>query len=175
MTLQPNKDQQTVTTDGKRIQTLPEGVHLHAAMTQTDERGTVCEVFNPAWGFSDLPLVYIYEFTVRPRKIKGWVVHRKQEDRIFLSRGTVKIVLYDDRINSSTYQQISIVHLSEYHRALINYPAGVYHAIQNVGDKTALLLNMPTQPYNHADPDKYRLPLNTDQIPYRFDTNGAGW
>jgi dTDP-4-dehydrorhamnose 3,5-epimerase len=33
---------------------------------------------------------------------------------------------------------------------------------------------MPTRPYDHADPDKYRLPLDNDVIPFRFD-EAPGW
>jgi dTDP-4-dehydrorhamnose 3,5-epimerase len=28
--------------------------------------------------------------------------------------------------------------------------------------------------YDHANPDKYRLPLDTDLIPYKFE-NSRGW
>jgi dTDP-4-dehydrorhamnose 3,5-epimerase len=37
-----------------------------------------------------------------------------------------------------------------------------------------MLINMPSQAYNHANPDKYRLPINNDYIPYKFETN-PGW
>ena len=48
-------------------------------------------------------------------------------------------------------------------------PAGVYHAHQNLGSEDALFISMPTRAYNHADPDVYRLPVNNDVIPYRFE------
>ena len=31
-----------------------------------------------------------------------------------------------------------------------------------------------TRPYDHAHPDKYRLPIDTDRIPHKFG-RGAGW
>jgi len=31
-----------------------------------------------------------------------------------------------------------------------------------------MMVNMPTRQYNHENPDKYRLPLDTDLIPYDF-------
>jgi dTDP-4-dehydrorhamnose 3,5-epimerase len=37
-----------------------------------------------------------------------------------------------------------------------------------------MFINLPTAPYKHADPDKYRLPLDTDEIPYQFE-KGLGW
>jgi dTDP-4-dehydrorhamnose 3,5-epimerase len=37
----------------------------------------------------------------------------------------------------------------------------------------AVLINFPTMPYDHANPDKYRLPLDTKLIPHSFgDTKG---
>ena len=43
-----------------------------------------------------------------------------------------------------------------------------WHAVQNVGHEEAAFINMPSQPYRHDDPDKYRLPLENDVIPYRL-------
>lgn len=86
--------------------------------------------------------------TIRPNHVKGWGVHYEQDDRIFLSQGSVKIVLYDDRPQPPTYRMINEIYMSEYRRGLIIFPHHVYHAIQNIGDKDALLLNMPTKPYN---------------------------
>jgi dTDP-4-dehydrorhamnose 3,5-epimerase len=171
---QSKKDIQTVTTDGELVAPMIEGVRIRPARTLPDDRGTVCEIFNPAWGFDDEPLVYAYQITIRANKIKGWVVHYEQDDRLFISQGTLKIVLYDDRAESPTYRLISEVYLGEHNRALIRIPRGVFHALQNVGDSEALFINMPTRPYNHANPDKRRLPLDTDLIPYRFETR-LGW
>ena len=64
--------------------------------------------------------------------------------------------------------------LSEYRRGLINIPAGVWHAERNLGQTDAVVINFPTMPYDHSSPDKYRLPLDTDRIPYRFE-NVRGW
>jgi dTDP-4-dehydrorhamnose 3,5-epimerase len=50
----------------------------------------------------------------------------------------------------------------------VSIPAGVWHAVQNVGHDEAAFINMPSQPYRHDDPDKYRLPLENDVIPYRL-------
>ncbi len=106
--------------------------------------------------------------------MKGWIVHRKQDDRLFLSRGAVRFGLYDDRPDSPTRGLLSLFTISERNRARIVIPRGVYHALQNVGEGEAVFLNMPTEPYDHADPDKYRLPLKNDLIPFAFD-DAAGW
>lgn len=170
----PQKDAQTVTPAGQSVQPLIHGVRLRYALTIPDERGTICEMYNPAWDFSDAPLVYVYQTTVRPGKVKGWVVHRKQDDRLFITLGSLKWVLYDDRPDSPTYKKLNVLYLSEQNRGLLLVPSGVYHAVQNVGYTDAVFINMPTRAYDYADPDKYRLPLNTDLIPYRFENRLGG-
>jgi dTDP-4-dehydrorhamnose 3,5-epimerase len=112
--------------------------------------------------------------TVRPRQIKGWIVHQIQDDRLFVAFGALKIVLYDARLDSPTYRMITENVLTERNRGSIRIPRGVFHAVQNIGDVDAVYVNCPTHPYNHADPDKFRLPPDTDEIPYSFEQR-LGW
>lgn len=165
---QTRKDVATVTAAGELIQELIAGVQVRRALTHADERGTVCEVLDLRWGFTDDPLVYVYHVTIRPGQVKGWVVHRKQNDRLFAYAGVVRIVLYDGRADSDTFGRVNVFHLGEHDRALLSIPAGVYHGIRNVGDRETAFVNLPSQPYQHDDPDKYRLPIDNDVIPYRL-------
>ena len=174
MSAQPRKDIQSVTPEGVSVGALIHGVLIRPAVTQTDERGTLCEILNPQWGFHPEPITYVYQFTIRPGMTKGWHVHYLHDDRIFHSQGTVKVVLYDDRPESPTYRMLNEIYRSEHERGIMVIPAHVFHAHQNIGAGDALMISMPTRLYDHADPDVYRLPLDTDQIPYRFETR-AGW
>ena len=168
------KDAQTVTAEGQTVSPLIDGVLIQPAITQADERGTVCEILNPTRCVHPGPLVYVYQFTIRPGKVKGWHVHYLHEDRNFISQGTIKVVLYDSRPESPTFRMVNEIYRSEHHRDLMVIPAHVFHAFQNVGSADALLVSMPTRPYNHADPDVYRLPVLNDVIPYRFEER-LGW
>jgi len=171
---EPVQDKQTVTSDGESTQKLPFGVTFHDVVTQVDDRGEVCEHFDPRWHWHDDPLVFVYSFMIRPGLIKGWGLHKKHEDRYFIVYGDLEVVLYDVRSDSPTHGLVSKIVLSERRRRLMNIPANVWHADHNIGSKDALIINFPTIPYDHVNPDKYRLPLDTDQIPYKFD-NPRGW
>jgi dTDP-4-dehydrorhamnose 3,5-epimerase len=162
------RDSQTVTAEGRSVQELLEGVRVRPATTQLDERGSICEIYSPAWGFTDEPVVWVYQTTIRPGQAKGWVLHLEQDDRLFFSTGDVKVVLYDARPESPTFGQVNVHCFGESNRGLLRIPAGVYHAIQNVGQHDVVFVNLPTQPYNHERPDKYRLPLDTPEIPYKL-------
>lgn len=166
------KDPQTVTSAGERLQPIIDGVVIRPAITHSDERGEICEIYNPAWGIASDPLVYVYAASVRPGRVKGWVYHKSQSDRMFVLLGFLKIVLFDLRPDSPTKGVLNEIFLSERNRGLLFIPAEVAHAVQNIGQTDAVFINMPDRPYNHADPDKYR--LSRDRVPYDFD-KGPGW
>ncbi len=168
------RDKETVKPDGKEVTKLPHGVSFYESKTHVDDRGTLCEMFNPSWGWHKVPLKYAYFITIRPGKVKGWAVHRHHEDRYFIMFGDLELVLYDSRKNSPTYKKVFKIYLSEKNRRAINIPAGVYHAIQNIDDRDVILANFPTKLFDYKNPDKYRLPYNTKEIPHNFDAP-RGW
>jgi dTDP-4-dehydrorhamnose 3,5-epimerase len=165
----------TVTPSGERLDQLPDGVSLRDAVVHVDDRGSVCELFDPRWGWSDDPLVYAYFFTLRPGMVKGWGMHMEHEDRYFILYGDLEVVLYDDRADSPTRGLVARIYLSDQHRRLMNIPPGIWHANRNVGQRDVTAINFPTQPYDHLNPDKYKLPIDTDKIPYSFEEGTRGW
>jgi dTDP-4-dehydrorhamnose 3,5-epimerase len=172
--MKPRQDVETVKPDGRTVAPLVDGVVIRNATTQIDDRGTLCEILRPDWGFHPAPFSYVYQFSIRPGKVKGWHQHHQHDDRIFLSQGTVKVVLYDPRPESPTYRMINEIHRSELQRSIMVIPQFVWHAHQNIGATDALFISMPTRLYEHGSPDVYRLPLENDVIPYKFEQR-LGW
>jgi dTDP-4-dehydrorhamnose 3,5-epimerase len=166
--VEPIPDHPTVTSDGERLAPLIDGVLVRPATVHSDARGTLTEIFNPAWDWTGEPLVYVYQATVRPGQLKGWVVHLGQDDRLFFDEGTAKVVLYDARVGSPTKGMINELFLGAANRVLLRIPAGVFHAVANVGDADLRFVNLPTRPYEHGRPDKARLPAGSRAIPYTF-------
>jgi dTDP-4-dehydrorhamnose 3,5-epimerase len=168
------KDRQMVTPDGKSVETLVEGVSFHDVPTHSDSRGTVVEIFDPRWQWHPDPLVFAYSFTLRPGCAKGWNLHKLHDDRYCLLQGEMELILYDVRPTSSTCGCVSRIVLSEHHRRLVNIPKFVWHADVNIGTQGCVVINFPTMSYNHADPDKYRLPLDSPLIPCSLE-GFRGW
>lgn len=168
------KDVQTVTQDSTPLNRLPDGCWLRSATPHSDARGMLVEILNSEWALDNHPIEQVYMTTLRPGIVKGWALHKQHEDRYFVVSGDMQLVLYDVRPESSTYGQVFSIVLSDRHHAVINVPVNVWHADWNIGTKDVVLLNMPSRRYNHANPDKYRLPLDTDLIPYSFP-GATGW
>ena len=169
------RDAETVTSDGRSVAPLPDGVVLRPLTTHVDDRGSVCELYDPRWGAHPDPLVFAYAFTILPGRSKGWGIHREHDDRYAFVNGRLEVVLHDAREDSPTHGLTSTLRISEYHRALLTIPAGVWHAERNIGTTDVLVVNFPTIQYDHANPDKYRLPLDTDELPVRLGPEWHGW
>ncbi len=169
------RDVQTVTPEGQQLLTLPEGMIVRDLVTHVDDRGSVIELYDPRWGVSPDDLVFAYQFTIRPGKAKGWGIHRQHEDRYAFLDGELELAFYDAREGSATSGQESRLVLSPYHRKLVTIPRGVWHAERNLGATDARVVNFPTIMYDHSNPDKYRLPLDTDELPVTLGPGWVGW
>lgn len=169
------KDPALVSSEGKPLQPLPHGATFREVPTHCDERGTVVELFDTRWGWHDVPIEFVYSYTLRPNRVKGWGMHLLHEDRYFVLSGEMKIVMFDGRENSPTRGQVSSIVLSSYQRRIFNIPQGIWHANWNIGSTDVIVVNFPTIPYEHANPDKYRLPLNCDEIPFKFPSDVVGF
>lgn len=175
MTLRHAKrDTQTVDSAGKHVDGLLDGMTFREVIRHRDARGSVLELFDPRWEWHPDPLVFAYMFTIRPGVAKGWGLHKDHEDRYFVVAGEMEVVLYDPRPDSSTYKRILRVVLSADRPRLMNVPKNVWHADHNLGSADVLVVNFPTIQYDHTNPDKYRLPLHTDLIPFQFG-EVTGW
>jgi dTDP-4-dehydrorhamnose 3,5-epimerase len=106
--------------------------------------------------------------------VKGWNLHREHEDRYVVLAGDMELVLFDPRPDSSTCGEVCQVVLNGRERTIVNVPANVWHADHNIGTTDLVVVNFPTLPYEHVNPDKYRLPLDTPLIPHSFGS-APGW
>jgi dTDP-4-dehydrorhamnose 3,5-epimerase len=130
-----------------------------------DERGWLMEILRCDDDvFEKFGQVYLT--TAYPGVVKAWHYHRKQTDNFTCIHGMMKVVLYDARKESPTYREIIEVFAGEKNPVLISVPPGVYHGFKGIGPETAYFLSIPTLPYNYSEPDEYRLPPDSPEIPY---------
>jgi len=111
-----------------------------------------------------------YLTTCFPGIVKAWHMHEYQEDNICAIRGNVKLVLSDLREKSRTAMEINEFFMGEQKPLLIKIPPGVYHGFTPLGGETAVLLNIPSKPYDREKPDEHRLPIDTGKIDYSWPT-----
>lgn len=142
-----------------------DGVHVKQLKPIPDERGYLYEMLR-----SDDPFFQqfgqCYLTAVYPGVVKGWHWHKLQTDHFVCVKGMAKVVLYDRRENSPTHGEVNEFFMGERHPILLVIPKGVLHGMKGVGTETAMIINLPTHPYNHSDPDEHRVDPHDNDIPY---------
>ena len=142
-----------------------EGVEIKQLTKHADERGSLMELLRcddaifRKFGQAYVSLNY-------PGVVRGWHYHKKQDDHLAVVKGMAKVALYDAREGSPTQGQVDEFFLGEQNNILLKIPVGVMHGYKTVGAEPSLLINFPSEPYDPQEPDEYRLPWDTDQIPY---------
>jgi len=168
------KDGQIVTSDWHNVQRTIDGVALREVLHVPRDHGVITETYRTEWDPSGLPVVHVYQSRLYPGAIGAWSCHAKTIDRLFVNQGHLKVVLYDGREESATFRTVMELHAGDLRPTFVVIPIGVWHGIQNVGTGDALMLNYPSHAYDYANPDHYRLPWDSDEIPYRWvPANGA--
>jgi len=142
-----------------------EGVKVRKLRLIPDERGYLMEMLRSDWEEYD-KFGQVYVTAVYPGAVKGWHYHKIQTDHFICVHGMAKVVLYDGREGSPTHGEVNEFFLGDQNAMLLKIPPGVMHGFKGIGQEMALIVNVPTEMYNYEQPDEYRLPAHTDQIPY---------
>jgi dTDP-4-dehydrorhamnose 3,5-epimerase len=142
-----------------------DGVILKQLKVIPDERGWLMEILRcDEPQFTQFGQVYFT--TAYPNVVKAWHYHRKQTDNFTCIHGMMKVALYDARNGSKTHKSLMELFIGDRNPVLVTVPPGVYHGFKAIGTETAYFLSIPTLPYHYAEPDEYRLPPDTPEIPY---------
>jgi dTDP-4-dehydrorhamnose 3,5-epimerase len=147
------------------MEPMIEGVLLKPLRVIPDERGWLMEILRcDEEIFHQFGQVYLT--TAYPNVVKSWHYHKKQTDNFTCIRGMMKVALYDARKDSPTFKILMELFVGEKNPMLISVPPEVYHGFKAIGAETAYFLSIPTLPYNYQEPDEFRLPPDTEEIPY---------
>lgn len=160
------KDTQQISEDWQKLSASIAGVSVREVRHVPRDHGVITEIFRPEWDPTGLPVAQVYQSRLFVGALGAWSCHGRSTDRLFVNQGQVKIVLYDGREQSRTRGNLMELYAGDARPSLIVIPPGVWHGLQCLGNVDALVLNCPTEAYDYADPDHYRLPWDTPQIPY---------
>jgi dTDP-4-dehydrorhamnose 3,5-epimerase len=132
-----------------------------------DERGRLMEIMRRD---DDLFVQFgqVYLTTTYPHVVKAWHYHKKQDDFITCVKGSLKLVLYDNREGSPTRDEVNEFFIGDFNPMLVKVPKMVYHGWKCVSEEEALVINIPTEPYDRESPDEFRLDPHQNNIPYTW-------
>ena len=145
-----------------------DGVQVKSLKRIPDERGRLMEILrNDEDIFTGFGQVYMT--TTYPQVVKAWHYHKKQDDHITCVKGMLKLVLYDGRKESPTYGEVNEFFIGDYNPILVKVPKMIYHGWKCISEEEAIVINIPTEPYDRKNPDEHRLDPHKNDIPYSWE------
>jgi len=93
----------------------------------------------------------IYFSTINFNSIKAWHLHKEATLNYVCVKGKVKLVLYDDRKNSSTKGKIKEYDLSPEDYYLITIPPNIWNGFKGLDKGESIIANCLTLPHNEKE------------------------
>lgn len=122
-----------------------------------DDRGYLIEIVRATDPFmKKFGQVYLVGDTTRGI-IRAYHRHDVLWDYFFISHGSAKFILVDDRKESPTFGHINVFIISEKNPTVLVVPPGVYHGWMSLEDDTQMI-STASEVYNREKPDEYRIP-----------------
>lgn len=140
-----------------------EGVKILPLRQIPDERGKIMHMLRSDsasfHGFGE-----VYFSCVYPGAIKAWHIHEIMVLNYAVVFGRIKLVLYDDRGESSTKGELQELFIGPENYCLVTIPPRVWNGFKGVGLETAIVANCASIP--HDPSEIQRLSPSDPRIPY---------
>jgi len=164
------KDGQSVTPAwSPHDQQLIGGVSVREIANVPKQNGWLTEIFRREWNDGKpFEIDQIFQTILNASAISAWHAHEITTDRLFVSFGMMRIVLFDAREGSPTHGRINEFRFGSVRPALIIVPPRVWHGVQNISAEPSVLLNIVDRAYDYAAPDHWRVPPDDPSIPFQF-------
>ncbi|GBE54597.1 dTDP-4-dehydrorhamnose 3,5-epimerase [archaeon BMS3Bbin15] len=145
-----------------------EGVMVKELRKFIDERGWLAELFRQDEIDKESYPVMSYVSMTMPGVTRGPHEHIEQTDYFcFLGPSNFKLVLWDNRRDSTTYMNERVLFVGEDNPVAVQVPPGVVHAYRNIGLDPGYVFNFPNRLFAGRDKKE-----KVDEIRYENDEEG---
>tara|TARA_Y100000385_G_scaffold76816_1_gene77780 strand:- start:3654 stop:4112 length:459 start_codon:yes stop_codon:yes gene_type:complete len=143
------------------------GIEIVKLNQIVDSKGSVLHMIKSSSPeFKNFGECYMSE--INYNSIKGWKLHSKQTQNISVPSGKIKMVLYDYREDSSSFNQLIKINLgrpNNYFR--ITIPPGIIYGFKCISSPNALLVNCTD--IEHDTDESITLPIDDKRVPFLWD------
>ena len=149
------------------INSIIEGVVLTPLKQIKDERGAVFHVMkNNSETFYSFGEAYFSK--INEKIVKGWKSHKEMKQNFCVPYGKLKLVLFDNRINSNSKGVINEIILSDDQNYIrVTIPENIWYSFKCLSDDYCLLLNIAN--IKHKKNESIQMDLNNNIIPYTWE------
>ena len=137
-------------------------------MNIKDERGKVMHMMrNDSSVFKSFGEIYFS--TIYKDAVKAWHLHKEATLNYACIKGKVKLVLFDDREDSSSKSTYEEVILTPEKYFLISIPPNIWNGFTSADENLAVLANCSDIPHDKTEIS--RLSFDDPKFPYNWNNN----
>lgn len=126
------------------------GVKLTQLKVIKDSRGKVMHMLrNDSSTFKSFGEIYFS--TVFPNIVKGWHLHKESDLNYVCVHGKVKLVLFDKREKSESYNKIQEIVLSPDNYFLVTIPPNIWNGFKGISKAESIIANCLSLPHNEEE------------------------
>lgn len=127
-----------------------DGVLIEPRKQLFDDRGAIMHVLSKNWpAFDQFGEVYVS--LINEGVIKAWKCHRLMTQHFAVPVGEIKIIIYDDRVGSTTRGALLEIVMGRDHYGLVRIPPGVWYGFKGLGPKQSLIVNCASIPHDPSE------------------------
>jgi len=143
-----------------------DGVKITPLRQIFDERGKVMHMLREdSEVFSRFGEIYFS--CTYPGVVKAWHLHKEMTLNYAVIHGSIKFVLYDDRLTSPTFGEVQEFFISPENYMLVTVPPMIWNGFKCVGTEYSIVANCSTLP--HSSNELLRRPPKDPSIPYAWE------
>ena len=146
-----------------------DGVQVIPLESHVDDRGYLIELVHGSDEFLPKFGQVYFVCSVARNTIRAFHKHEVLWDYFFISSGSAKFALRDDRPTSPTYEAMMTVVTGVHNPTLLVIPPGIFHGWMALEDNTHLI-STASEEYNRENPDEVRVP--PDSWAYDWKVHG---
>lgn len=143
-----------------------EGVKIIPKKQIIDERGKIMHMMrNDDPNFTKFGEIY-FSYS-HPNTVKAWHLHKRMTVNYVCVIGKIKLVLFDDRPESSTKGELQEIFLTTENYSLVTVPARVWNGFKSVENKFSIIANCSDIP--HDTEEMARKPFDDPYFNYNWN------
>jgi dTDP-4-dehydrorhamnose 3,5-epimerase len=143
-----------------------DGVAVRNLTKIENEKGNILHIIKSTDSYySNFGECYISE--VYPGKVKAWKKNSLQTQNLAVIQGVVKFVIFDDRKNSNTKDQLNIFEINRnINYQLLTIPPNIWYGFSCIGNIKSIIVNCSNFPHNSKNVSS--LDLENNLIPFSW-------
>lgn len=143
-----------------------EGIKIISKKQIIDERGKIMHMMrNDDPNFTKFGEVY-FSYS-HPNTVKAWHLHKRMTVNYVCVVGKIKLVLFDDRPESSTKGELQEIFLTTENYSLVSVPPKVWNGFKSIENKFSIIANCSDIP--HEAEEMSRRPFDDPYFNYNWN------